>query len=253
MLWSEARMPVKIEIRKFKDMDLRGGTVIEGFPSVGMVSTMACSYLISALSLDQICALESDDFPPMSMIYSTKPKFPARIYAHEDPKIAVFITEFPLPNKLHRPIARRLLSWAEEQGCERIISLEGLPVKEISGQGNKPNVWAVGSTDAARKELEEAKIDQLDVGMIAGVTGVLLNEGRWIGFRIISLLAEARPDIPDALSAARLIEKINTLIPEVNIDAVPLYKQAEEIEAHFEKLKAQAEPAIKEPPVQMFR
>ena len=122
-----SNLAIDIEIRKFKDMNLTGGTVLEAFPSVGLVSTIASSYLISTLDLDQICALESEHFPPMSMVYATKPKFPARIYAREDLKLAVFISEFPPHTMLHRPLAKRLLSWTMDQGCRRILSLEGLP------------------------------------------------------------------------------------------------------------------------------
>ena len=84
-------MTPEIEFRKFKEVDLKGAPVIEGFPGVGILGAIAASYLIETLSLDQICALESEDFPPVSMIYSAKPKFPARIYAREDIKLAVFI------------------------------------------------------------------------------------------------------------------------------------------------------------------
>lgn len=248
-------MTIEIEVRKFKDFDLRGGTIVEGFPTVGLVSTIACSYMISTLNLDQICALESEDFPPVSMVYSMKPKFPARIYAREDVKLAVFITEFPLPTKLHRPIARSILSWAAEQGCERVISLEGLPADQIEEDiaRKSPAVWGVGSTDEARKELVESGIEQLDVAMISGVSGVLLNEGRWRGIRVASLLAEAKPEFPDANAAAELVKAADLLIPEVEIDLEPLYEQAREIEASFKKLEQQAKPVIKEPHVAMFR
>ena len=248
-------MTVEIEIRKFKDLDLRGGTIIEGFPTVGLVSTIACSYMISVLELDQICALESDDFPPVSMVYSTKPKFPARIYAREDIKLAVFITEFPLPTNLHRPVARTVLSWASEQGCERVIGLEGLPAENIEGivGGDVPPVWGVGSNDAARRELEKNGIEQLDVGMISGVSGVLLNEGRWRGIRVEALLAEARAEFPDAHAAAELVKAADLIIDEIEMDLEPLYEQARELEESYKKLEEQAKPVIKEPHMPMFR
>jgi uncharacterized protein len=247
-------MTVEIEVRKFKDFDLRGGTIVEGFPTVGLVSTIACSYMISALDLDQICALESEEFPPVSMIYATKPKFPARIYAREDIKLAVFITEFPLPANLHRPIARSILSWAAEQGCERVISLEGLPAENIEeSEAEKPPVWGVGSNDEARAELEQCGIDQIEIAMISGVSGVLLNEGRWRGIRVQSLLAEARPELPDAHAAAELVRAADEIIQEIEIDLEPLFEQAREIEESYKKLVKQAEPVIAEPPVAMFR
>jgi proteasome assembly chaperone (PAC2) family protein len=43
-LWTngEDKM-VEIEIRKFKDLDLKDGTILEGFPGVGLVSAIAAA------------------------------------------------------------------------------------------------------------------------------------------------------------------------------------------------------------------
>ncbi|UCD92925.1 MAG: proteasome assembly chaperone family protein [Methanobacteriota archaeon] len=246
-------LPIEIEIRKFKNINLSNGTVLEAFPSVGLVSTISSSYLISTLELDQICALESEDFPPISMVYSTKPKFPARIYAREDLNLAIFISEFPPPTKLHRPIAKTLLSWTMDQGCRRIISLEGLPKSGPKGTDQEPELVGVGSNKAAREELDKGGIPQLEVGMISGVSGVLLNEGRWDNFNVISLLAEAIPDFPDAYAAAKLVEGVNRLVPEIEIESKPLVKQAAEMERYLETLKEQAKPAMSEPVVRMFQ
>jgi uncharacterized protein len=241
---------VEIEVRKFKDIDLRGGSVLEAIPTVGLSSTIACSYLISALGLDQISALESDDFPPVSMIYSKKPKFPARIYARDDLKLAVFISEVPLPPSIHRPLARTLLMWTRDQGCREIICIEGLPISE---GGNRPlRLWGVGSTDRAREKLEASGIEQLETGMISGVSAVLLNEGRWVKFDVISLLAETRAFMPDALAAAKLVEGVDSLLPQLEVPTAPLYEKAEVIQAHMAALREQAKPAI-EGLVEMYR
>lgn len=246
-----SHLGIEIEVRKFKNMNLIGGTVLEAFPSVGLVSTIASSYLISTLELDQICALESEEFPPMSMVYSTKPKFPARIYAREDLKLAVFMSEFPPHTRLHRPLAKRLLSWSMDEGCKRVISLEGLP--KSGPKDSEPELKGVGSNDSARQELEKAGIEQMEIGMIPGVSGVLLNEGRWVGFKVISLLADAIPDQPDAYGAAKLVDGIDKLVPELNIEFEPLLKQAAEMEEYLNTLRNQAKPAMSEPAVQMFR
>ena len=246
-------MSIEVEIRKFKDMNLKGGTIIEGFPSVGLASTIASNYLIGTLDLDQICALESNYFPPISMIYAKKPKFPARVYASEKHKLAVFLSEFTPPPNLSRPLAMELLKWAKEQGCIRIISPEGLRIEGVLKEEREPMVWGVGSTDEAREQLKKCGIEQLEAGMIAGVAGVLLNEGRWRGFDIISLLVEARPNIPDARAAAKLIEAIDKLLPNVKIEIKPLYEKAGNIEGHLKKLREQAEPVMQEPLPGMYR
>ncbi len=244
-----------VEVRTLKEVDLRGGTVVAAFPSVGLVSTISATYLIQMLPVDQVCALESEDFPSVSMIYAKKPKFPARVYASPAHKLAIFICEMPLPGRVHRPVAYTLMDWAKKQGCAAIVSLEGLPM-EGEGSDSGPAVWGVGSTDRARSMLDKHKIAQLETGMIAGVTGVLLNEGRWRNSDVIALLAEARPDLPDAHAAVQLVHALDELLEEVTVDLRPLQQQARQLEEYLQKLKQQATPvAPKEPgvPSDMYR
>ncbi|MFQ5919053.1 MAG: proteasome assembly chaperone family protein [Thermoplasmata archaeon] len=239
----------EIEVRKFKDIDLTEGSIVEAIPTVGFLSPIASSYIIQSLELDQIAALESPAFPPVSMIYARKPKFPARVYAREDLKLAIFISEIPMHPGLHRPMAQTLLDWTRDQAGREIICLEGLPVPEGK---TEPGVWGVGSTERARGRLEESGIDQLEIGMIPGISGVLLNEGRWVKLDVISLVTETQPAIPDALAAARLVEAVDKLLPQVEIPIDPLVEQAERIQEHLAAVQEQARPAM-EPALDIYR
>jgi uncharacterized protein len=247
---------VVIEFREYKEMDLKGSTIIEGFPGVGLVSTICATYLIDTLKLDQICAVESEDFPPTSMIYATKPKFPARIYASAEKKLAVFLGEFsPSPN-LHRPIAMKLLDWVKEKECARVVSTEGLPSTEVckheTNEAREPNMFGVGSTDNARAELKTAGIEQLEVGMVYGISGVLLNEGRWQDYDTMTLLAEACPHVPDAMATTKILEALNKLMPDLKIDIKPLLEQSSKFEEHLKGLREQAKPSMPEPYKMMY-
>ncbi|HII40519.1 MAG TPA: proteasome assembly chaperone family protein [Thermoplasmata archaeon] len=245
-----------VEIRTLKEVDLKGGTIVAAFPSVGLVSTISTTYLIQMLPVDQVCALESEDFPSVSMIYAKKPKFPARVYASPGHKLAIFICEMPLPTRIHRPVAYALMDWAKKEGIRRIISLEGLPMDGDGPRTEEPNVWGVGSTDAARKQLDTHEIPQLETGMIAGVAGVLLNEGRWRNVDVIALLAEARQDLPDAHAAVSLVHALDELLEDVTVDLGPLQQQARQLEEYLQRLKQQAAPATPKegtPPSDMYR
>ncbi|OGS46167.1 MAG: hypothetical protein A3K66_03835 [Euryarchaeota archaeon RBG_16_67_27] len=236
-----------VELRTFKDVDLRGGTVIAALPSVGLVSTIATTYLISTMQMDQVCALESEDYPSLSMVYAKKPKFPVRVYALRDARLAIFICEIPLPSRAHRPTARALLRWAQTHGCRQIVSLEGLP-SDRPAVARPPPVWGIGSTDRAREELERHGVPQLETGMIAGVTGVLLNEGRWLNFDVVALLAEAIPDAPDAYAAVALTRALDAFLPELQVNLGPLEEQAKQLESHLQRLKQQAKPVVQVEP-----
>ena len=240
-----------LEVRKFKDVDLRGATVMAAVPSVGLVSTIAATYMISALRMDQVVAFDSEDFPPLSMVYAHKPKFPVRIYAVPGGKLACFISEVPLPARVHREVARTLIEWSRGQGAARILCLEGLPrVQEAEGD---VEVWAVGSTETANAAIEAASIPYLETGIVSGVAGVLLNEGRWAKYDVVALLGEARPYLPDAHAAAKLVQTADRLLPEVEIDLAPLLDQAKELETHLQTLKEQAKPVSPEVPSSLYR
>jgi uncharacterized protein len=244
---------LKIEIRDFKKMDLEGAMVVDGFPSVGLVSTIVATHLISNLHLDQIAALDSEHFPPISMVYDSKPKFPARIYASESVKLAVFLAEFTPAPQLARDIAKTMLSWTREHYCSLIVSPVGIPMEEKPETPEKIEPLGVGSSERARQRLAKSGIEQLRVGIIGGISGILLNEGRWSNFDVISLTVKAHRQYPDARAAAKVIEAVNKLKPELKIDTKPLLDQAEEIENRLKILRQQAAPVEAPPRLEIYR
>ncbi|MGQ9718887.1 MAG: proteasome assembly chaperone family protein [Nitrososphaerales archaeon] len=238
---------MEVEIREFKRMKLDGATVIDGFPSVGLVNTIAANYLVAMLNLDQVAALDSDRFPAVSMIYASKPKFPARIYASEKSKIVVFLSEFRIQPHLYRPLAKTLLNWSKEQDCSLIISPVEFP-SELFPVGEELSVQGVGSTDRARERIISNSIKQLSFGMISGISGQLLNEGRWADFDVITLTVPIQPDIPEVKAAVRAVEAIDKLVPEIEIDIASLYQEAERIAERLSALRRQAKPIESQPP-----
>ena len=123
--------PNDVHIYELKRMDLKGATVIDGFPSVGLVSSIVANYLINALSLQQIGMMDSVYFPTVSLIRDGEPMNPVRIYAGKEvpsephDKIVVFISEFQPPPNLIKVIASAVLDWAQEQKCEMLVCPRG--------------------------------------------------------------------------------------------------------------------------------
>ena len=105
------------------------------------------------------------------------------------------------------------------------------------------DAYAIGSTENARQLLQKMKIPQFKNGIIAGVSGVMLNKGKHENIDVISILAEAHPNYPDARAAASAINVIATLIG-VEINVVPLYDEAERIEKQLQKFHKQAKPVV---------
>ncbi|MCI0563833.1 MAG: PAC2 family protein, partial [Nitrososphaera sp.] len=85
-----------IEIRKLKDVNLKGGIVIDGFPSAGLANAIASECLIHSLKTEFVAVLDSTSFPALSIIRGAAPSFPARIYANEELKLGIFVSELSL-------------------------------------------------------------------------------------------------------------------------------------------------------------
>jgi uncharacterized protein len=242
-----------IEVRQFKHTDLKGGTVINGFPSVGLVSTIAASFLIASLEMDQIAALDSEFFPPLSVVYAKKPKFPARIYAGEQLKLAVFTSEFTPEAFLDRSLGRLVFKWTKDQGCDLIITSVGLPVEGLDEKPQGLEVLGVGSTNKTRRMLQEAGVTQLDMGIIAGIPGTLLNEGRWANFDVIALLVRAYKMIPDTRAAARVVDVVGRLLPQCKVDVEPLIAEGKKIVDRIREARSQVKPIETPPTRDMYR
>lgn len=236
-----------VHIVDFEEVDLKGATVIAGFPSIGLVSTIAANYLIDALDLTQIGCVTSSQFPALSVVHTGEPLSPVRIYAGSQSshkKIVVFVSEFkPKPN-LISAISETIMKWANDKGCKLMISPEGMVVEGKSTEGDEEvEAYAIGSTESARGMLVEKKIAQFKNGIIAGVSGVLLNIGKQQGFEVISILAEAHPNYPDAKAAAAAIN-VMALLMGVEINVTPLYDESERIEKQLQKFHKQAKPIV---------
>jgi uncharacterized protein len=248
--------PDEVRIYEIKRVDVEGALVIDGFPSVGLVSSIVANYLIDTLEMEQIGIVESPAFPTVSLVRDGNPQHPVRIYAGKPPtdragrgadKIVAFVSEFhPSPAIIH-PLANAIMDWVQEQRCSLLVSPEGLVVEADPARGkgkgarlNDVKVYGVASTRKARELYIEPNAIPFAEGVITGIAGVLLNEGRRRGFDVLTFLAEAQPDYPDARAAAKVLETINRILLHTPLDPVPLYAEAERIEQQLLSIQRHA-------------
>lgn len=254
-------MTEDIEIYELKRVDIRGATVIDGFPSVGLVSSIVANYLINTLKLTQIGIMDSVYFPTVSLVRDGIPQNPVRIYAGEKfgdtpdsmDQLVVFISEFQPPPNLVKPIASTILDWAQDQRCKMLVSPEGLVIDRDSDDEEEVpesdiGVYGVGSTETMRKMVLDNGMQEFTEGVITGVAGVLLNEGKRRDFNVVTILAEAHPDFPDARAAASVIEMIDKFLLHIDLDVKPLYDEAGRIESQLKLIHKQAKDV--KPPTQ---
>jgi uncharacterized protein len=236
-----------IEIRKIKKVNLRGGTIIDGFPSVGLTNAIASECFVHSLKTELVAVLDSPGFPALSIIRNTTPNFPARIYANEDLKLTIFASELNLDQSMYYSISKIILQWAVENECELIISAAGMSAsEEDADQVTEAQVYAAASTEQSLKRLVNAGVPQLSNGSVTGIAALLLNEGVWMNFDVIVLLVKVLKDSPDFRAAAAVSETISKLVPGASCDIPSLLKEAELIEKNLRKIRnEQANPSVR--------
>ena len=240
-------MSLQVEIHELLDKDLKGATVIDGFPGVGLVGTITANHLINSQGLEQIGVIESPHFPAVSVVKDGVPHNPVRLYAGEQScrdgtcnQLVVCVSEFSPPAQLTKPLVSTLFDWMVEKGCNRLISAEGF---HSADEDDIPDeVYGVGSTEEARSWIKDAGVKPFMFGTIGGVSGVMLNEGKRRNFNVLSLLAEVKEDIPDARAAARVIQVLDELLLAIKLDPEPLLAEAKELEAQVRMMRDQAPP-----------
>jgi uncharacterized protein len=215
----------RIRIKELRPINLEGGYLIDGFPSVGFTSAIATESMIQTSQFSLAGIIDSDSFPPISLIKEGKPNYPTRIFVNDDLKVSVFLSYLTLHESLHRIVAKTMLSWAKKQKIELIVS--SMAVKSLDGL---EGIVAVGNTDSARMKLKESGLKVLEYGTIPGIPGMLLNEGSMTNQDVIVILFHSDGTGPDFRSSAELCLGMSQLIPGTSCDIPLLQKEAAKAE-----------------------
>lgn len=231
-------MSEEFEILLEKDVSIEDTILVAGFPGVGLTSTIATNFVIDSLKMTRAGYMISDKLPPAAVVQNGIPMYPVRLYKKD--KLMILLSDFALPIQLSKVMSDTLLHWnGSNKKFKAIITLEGL-MTEPTEEEKEIRVFGVGSTSAARDWLKKTNVEIFDHGWITGISGLLLSEGSRLGRDVVCLLADANPMYPDARSAAKLVETVDKLLPEVEIDLKPLYEEATKIE---ESIKQQMDKA----------
>ena len=161
----------RIRIREIKPINIEGGFLVDGFPSIGFTSAIATESLIHTSQFELGGIIDSDNFPPVTIIKDGIPNYPTRIFFNKDLKVAVFSSYLTLHESLHRTMALQMLEWAKKHKCSLIVSSVAVKVPT-----DENKAVAAGSTDSAKKKLKEAGFSVLQHGTIPGIPGTLLND-----------------------------------------------------------------------------
>lgn len=221
-----------IRIREIKPINIEGGYLIDGFPSVGYTSAIASESMINSSNFEFAGIVDSDEFFPVSIVKQGKPNFPTRIFVNNSLKVAVFLSYNPLVESLLRIMAKAMLQWAKKHKCSLVISSVALE----SYDSDEP-ILAVANTEAATKRINLAGLSILEYGTIPGMPGILLNEGLLRHQDVVVLIFNSADSNPDFKSSAQLCQAMSRLVPGTSCDISLLQKEAELAEQKIKSVK----------------
>ena len=221
-------MDSKIRIRELKPVNIEGGYLIDGFPSVGLSSAIATQSMINTSQFEVAGILDSDYFPPISIIQNESPNFPAKIFVNNDLKVAVFSSYLLIHEALHKEAAKTMLNWAKEHKCSLIVSSSA-----VKSENEDSPVLGIASTPEAKKKLKDAGISILSQGTVPGIPARLLNEGAISNVNVVVLLFGTTGKGPDFKSSAKLCMAMSKLVPGSSCDITSLQQEAEKAERNL--------------------
>lgn len=221
----------RLWIKEIKQVNIEGGFLIDGFPSIGFTSAIASESLMHASHYDLVGFVDSIDFPAVSIIKDGAPNYATRVFANEDLKVGVFTSFLTVNDPNHRSVARLMLRWAKKQKCSLVVSSAPIRVQKE----NADQVIAAGSTPEAREKIKKAGMTVLQNGTIPGVPGALLNEGMLNGQDVAVVLVDVDESGPDFKSSVRLCMAMSKLLPGVSCDLALMQKQTEIIEKEIKE------------------
>jgi uncharacterized protein len=147
-----------------------------------------------------------------------------RIFANES--LVVLTSETVIPVSLLRPLANRLVDWAQSKSARLVLSLGGMAVANRQDI-DIPKVFAAISQKQLEARLNGAA-EILEEGYIVGAYGLLLRKCAEVSLPAVALLTQSYENYPDPEAAAAALSAVNKILG-LSVDTSDLTKKGEEL------------------------
>ena len=145
---------MKIDLTK-KPQNVR---IIEGFPGIGLVGTIATEFLIRHLKAEQIGALRGHGVPPMVAIHDNRIVSPMGVfYAPKQNIVILHFISGSIGNEWH--ISDIIKNFVKKYKAKEVISLESIAVP--GGLMSKSNSYFYANRESAKKKLKKDGLEEL--------------------------------------------------------------------------------------------
>ncbi|MDG6925528.1 MAG: proteasome assembly chaperone family protein [Nitrososphaerota archaeon] len=221
-------------------------TVIVGVPEAGLVGTIASSYLVEQLKLEERGFIDSDLMPPVMVVHSSVVRYPLHIFGKGN--LIVVLSEVPLVGRLAVEVSKEVAAWAKSLKADRVVGISGAPSNEreqTQGDG-KSAVVGVGNDQESIEAVKASGALPFEDGVISGFYASLMKYCTRDQQSAVVLLAESLAQFPDPGAAVSIIDSLNKLL-SLKVDTKPLVQEAEGIRLRTRELMQQTQQAQQQP------
>jgi uncharacterized protein (TIGR00162 family) len=203
-------------IKELANVELKNPILVEGFPGLGMVGSIATKYLVKQLKAQKLAVLHSPHFPYHVLVDK---KGGARLLRGEfyflknetGENDFIFLTGDSQSQTIEGQfeVANSILDFAEKKKVKIVITIGGYR-NEFEGT---PNVVAVSTNPVLLEKALNAKAVSSEAGTpIVGTAGLLLGLAKFRKMDALCLLGETRGYLPDPKTAKTVIEILQGLL-----------------------------------------
>ena len=187
----------------------RNPIIIEGFPGLGFVGTIAVEFLIEHLNAKLIGRIESKKLMPLAAIHKEVVVEPLGIYYSSKENI-VLVHALGNINGLEWDLADAVVELSKQLKAKEVISLEGVSSPDTQTKELKTYFY----TTRAKSKLPKLGFQPLKEGVI----------------------------LPDSRAAANIVQALDKYLG-LKVDYQPLLKKADEFESKLKGLMEKTKTA----------
>jgi len=204
--------------------------IIEGFPGLGLISTIVTEFLIKHLNAKSIGYIKAEEIPPVAAVHESRVVQPLELFYDKKSNLLI-VHALSDVKGMEWEIAKTMIKLASMLKAKEIISIEG-----IMSSTETNNAYYLCNKDANSRRMAQAKILPLKEGIIMGVTAAMMLTDRSVPKS--GIFVETHTRLPDSRSAAKAVEVLDNYLG-LKVDYKPLIKMAEEFEAKLKTLLTQ--------------
>jgi uncharacterized protein len=241
--------------------------LIAGFPGPGFVGSIATSYIIDKLNMQQIACVESQFISPGVIYVDGKLRHPFRLYANVHHNVCVLVCEAPILIHGIYSLLDTVIRWSINNHVKEVLVLEGIPVQGLPNSDREPLILSgneedenvigskvidntnhtISSNNNIQSQDQQADASNKIIisstnqhtAFIGGISGGLLSSCLSNGIQCTAVLVPAPSGIPDPEGAAIMIETVGKIITDnedLKIDVKKLRDEGASLKVRMQEI-----------------